>query len=38
MSLIEVKHLRKETRDFIFRVRNWNWEVHSIDYDYFAIV
>lgn len=29
---------RKETRDFIFRVRNWNWEVHSIDYDYFAMV
>lgn len=29
---------RKETRDFIFRVCNWNWEVHSIDYDYFAMV
>ncbi len=24
---------RKETRDFIFRVRSWNWEIHSIDYD-----
>ena len=28
---------RKETRDFIFRVRNWNWEIHSVDYDYAAM-
>ncbi|MBO7702408.1 MAG: amino acid ABC transporter ATP-binding protein [Eggerthellaceae bacterium] len=29
---------RKETRDFIFRVRNWNWEIRSIDYDYPAML
>ena len=29
---------RKETRDFIFRVRNWNWEIHSVDYDYPAMI
>ena len=29
---------RKETRDFIFRIRNWNWEIHSIDYDYHAMM
>jgi len=29
---------RKETRDFIFRVRNWNWEIRSIDYDYPAMM
>jgi len=28
---------RKETREFIFRVHNWNWEIHSIDYDYAAM-
>ena len=28
---------RKETRDFIFRVRNWSWEIHSEDYDYPAM-
>jgi polar amino acid transport system ATP-binding protein len=28
---------RQETRDFIFRVRNWNWEIRSIDYDYAAM-
>ena len=28
---------RKETRDFIFRVRNWNWEINGIDYDYAAM-
>ena len=28
---------RKETRDFVFRVRNWNWEVRSADYDYAAM-
>ena len=28
---------RKETREFIFRVRNWNWEIHSVDYDYVAM-
>lgn len=26
--------LRKETHDFIFRVRSWNWEIRDIDYDY----
>ena len=29
---------RKETRDFVFRVRSWNWEIRSIDYDYPAMV
>ena len=29
---------RKETRDFIFRVRNWSWEIRSIDYDYPAML
>jgi len=29
---------RKETRDFIFRVRSWIWEIRSIDYDYHAMV
>jgi polar amino acid transport system ATP-binding protein len=29
---------RKETRDFIFRVRNWSWEIHSADYDYPAML
>lgn len=28
---------RKETRDFIFRVRNWHWEIHSVDYDFVAM-
>ncbi len=28
---------RKETRDFIFRVRNWKWEINSYDYDYAAM-
>ena len=28
---------RKETREFIFRVRNWNWEINSVDYDYAAM-
>lgn len=28
---------RKETRDFVFRVRNWHWEIHSKDYDYAAM-
>ena len=28
---------RKETREFIFRVRNWSWEIHSEDYDYPAM-
>ena len=28
---------RKETRDFIFRVRNWGWEIRSVDYDYPAM-
>ena len=28
---------RKETRDFIFRVRNWHWEIRSIHYDYAAM-
>ena len=25
---------RKETHDFIFRVRTWSWEIHDVDYDY----
>ena len=29
---------RRETRDFIFRVRNWNWEIRSVDYDYPAML
>ena len=29
--------VRKETSEFIFRVRNWKWEIHSIDYDYAAM-
>ena len=29
---------RKETRDFVFRVRNWNWEIRSVDYDYPAMI
>ena len=29
---------RKETRDFVFRVRNWTWEIHSVDYDYPAMI
>ncbi len=29
---------RQETRDFVFRVRNWNWEICSIDYDYPAMM
>ena len=29
---------RQETRDFIFRVRNWNWEIRSVDYDYAAMM
>ena len=29
---------RKETRDFVFRVRNWNWQIHSVDYDYPAMI
>jgi polar amino acid transport system ATP-binding protein len=28
---------RRETRDFIFRVRNWHWEIRSIHYDYAAM-
>lgn len=28
---------RKETRDFIFRIRNWNWVINSIHYDYAAM-
>lgn len=24
---------RQETRDFVFRVRNWNWEIRSVNYD-----
>ena len=30
--------LRKETHDFIFRVRNWNWEVDALDFDFPAMV
>lgn len=29
---------RKETRDFVFRVRNWCWEIRSVDYDYLAMM
>lgn len=29
---------RKETREFILRVRNWNWEIRSVDYDYVAMI
>ena len=29
---------RKETHDFIFRVRSWTWEVNSLDYDYPAMI
>jgi len=29
---------RKETRDFVFRVRNWVWEIRSVDYDYPAMM
>lgn len=29
---------RQETRDFIFRVRNWHWEIHDTDYDYPAMI
>ena len=29
---------REETRNFIFRVRSWNWEINSIDYDYPAML
>jgi polar amino acid transport system ATP-binding protein len=29
---------RQETRDFVFRVRNWSWEIHSVDYDYPAMM
>lgn len=29
---------RQETRDFIFRVRNWSWEIRSIDHDYPAMM
>jgi polar amino acid transport system ATP-binding protein len=29
---------RKETRDFIFRVRSWNWEIDSVNYDYPAMI
>ena len=28
---------RQETRDFVFRVRNWNWDIRSIDFDYPAM-
>ncbi|HAM15389.1 MAG TPA: amino acid ABC transporter ATP-binding protein [Eggerthellaceae bacterium] len=28
---------RRETRDFIFRVRSWNWEIRSVDFDYPAM-
>ena len=28
---------RRETRDFVFRVRNWDWVIRSIDYDYAAM-
>ena len=29
---------RHETRNFIFRVRNWSWEIRSVDYDYPAMM
>ena len=29
---------RRETRDFIFRVRSWTWEIHSLDYDFPAMM
>ena len=29
---------RQETRDFIFRVHSWNWEIRSVDYDYAAMI
>ena len=28
---------RKETHDFIFRVRSWEWEIHDVDFDFFAM-
>ena len=28
---------RKETYNFIFRVRSWEWEIHDLDYDYHAM-
>lgn len=30
--------MRQRTRDFVFRVRNWNWEIRSLDYDYAAMM
>ena len=30
--------LRRETRDFIFRVRSWSWKISDVDYDYPAMV
>ena len=29
---------RRETRDFVFRIRSWSWEIRSIDYDYPAMI
>ncbi len=29
---------RKETYDFIFRVRSWKWEIHDVDPDFFAMM
>ena len=29
---------RKETHDFVFRVRSWVWEIRSVDYDYPAMI
>ena len=29
---------RKETYDFIFRVRSWRWEIHSLNFDFPAMV
>lgn len=29
---------RRETRDFVFRVRNWNWEIRSVDPDFPAML
>ena len=29
---------RQETHDFVFRVRNWEWEIRAIQYDYPAMI
>ena len=29
---------RQETRDFVFRVRSWEWEIRTLKYDYPAMV